>query len=474
MAGTQRRSFFFGLSVRLLALTVLFVMLAELLIWTPSISRYRLNYLQDHLANAHLAALALQATPDLMVSKELEQTLLFHADAYSIALRSADRDSLMLASPSIPMADVSFDLTNPMFTTLIMDAFEALGRDDNRIIRVLGPSPKVPGVTIEVVLDEQPMREAMIDFSNRILALSIFISAVTAGLVFFSLRWLLVKPVHRLTDSMVAFREDPESEAAAIIPTRRSDEIGLAEQELATMQTDLRSALRQKTRLATLGAAVAKVNHDLRNTLATAVLASDRLGEIDDPQVKKLMPRLMDAIDRATDLCSQTLTFASDTEVTLNRKQMHLAPLVDDVAEFLREEASVSSSKKTLPEGFQVLNAIDGGLIVTVDHAQLHRAFANLVRNAGQCGASRVTVTCDEKTGPEGERLLAIDLADNGPGMAEKAQAKLFQPFAGSARKGGTGLGLVIVRDILRAHGGEVELVSTGAEGTRFRLLLPA
>ena len=65
-------------------------------------------------------------------------------------------------------------------------------------------------------------------------------------------------------------------------------------------------------------------------------------------------------------------------------------------------------------------------------------------------------------------------MADDGPGIAVRARDDLFQPFAGSARDGGTGLGLVIARDVMRAHGGEITLVQSGNEGTTFRLELPA
>jgi signal transduction histidine kinase len=93
----------------------------------------------------------------------------------------------------------------------------------------------------------------------------------------------------------------------------------------------------------------------------------------------------------------------------------------------------------------------------------------NLGRNARQAGAGSVRV---------GARLVGgrilIDIADDGPGLSDKARDRLFEPFAGSARDGGTGLGLIIARDIMRAHGGDIELVETGASGTTFRMLLPA
>src|SRR5262249_30113336 len=160
-------------------------------------------------------------------------------------------------------------------------------------------SPKHPQATIEIVIDEAPMRLALIDYSQRILALSVFISLITATLLYLSLQWLMVRPLRRLIEGMMAFREDPEDVSRSIAATGRSDEIGVAEREFAEMQAGLRSALHQKTRLAALGTAVTKINHDLRNILATAGLVSDRLAGSDDPEVKRIAPTLVKAIDRA-------------------------------------------------------------------------------------------------------------------------------------------------------------------------------
>src|SRR3546814_4753225 len=144
---------------------------------------------------------------------------------------------------------------------------------------------------------------AMLDYSERILGLSIVISLIAAGLVFLSLRRLLVVPLTRLIDKMVAFRDDPEDAANVVMPSGRSDEIGVAQRQLHDMQIALRGALKQKARLAALGTGVTKINHDLRNILSTAALLSERLALSDDPEVRRITPRLLDALDRAVDLC---------------------------------------------------------------------------------------------------------------------------------------------------------------------------
>src|SRR3990170_1686744 len=263
-----------SLSARLLVLTAFFVMLSEVLIYAPSAGRFRLTYLQERLAAGHLAILALQATPDYMVSEELEAELLRHADSYVIGLRQPDGRKLMLGPEPAPLVDATFDLHELGFFPLIGEAFMTLAQRDNRVLRIVGPSPKLPQAVVEVVIDEAPMRAALIDYSGRILALSIVISLITAALVYLSLHWLMVRPMRRLTANMMLFREHPEDATQAMPPTRRSDEIGVAQRVLAEMESALRAALQQKTRLAALGAAVTKINHDLRNILATARLGS--------------------------------------------------------------------------------------------------------------------------------------------------------------------------------------------------------
>src|SRR5690606_5767639 len=111
------------------------------------------------------------------------------------------------------------------------------------------------------------------------------------ALVYLSLQWLLVRPMRALTQNMTAFSEAPEDETRIIVPSGRSDEIGIAERQLQAMQHGLRAALRQKAHLAALGAAVARINHDLRNILSSASLMSDRLAHIEAPEVKRIAPR---------------------------------------------------------------------------------------------------------------------------------------------------------------------------------------
>ena len=218
--------------------------------------------------------------------------------------------------------------------------------------------------------------------------------------------------------------------------------------------------MRQKERLAALGTAVAKINHDLRNILATARLVSDGLSESVAPEVRRVAPRLVAAIDRAVALCTQTLTFTGERAPPPVRRRFSLALLVEELADLIERPGE---------DGFLLANAVAPTLMVEADRDQLFRVLQNLALNAAQAGARRASIRARGD-----ERLIAIELADDGPGLPPKARDNLFRPFAGSARPGGTGLGLAIAREVMRAHGGDIALGESGASGTSFVLTLPA
>ncbi|HLI11972.1 MAG TPA: HAMP domain-containing sensor histidine kinase [Alphaproteobacteria bacterium] len=450
-----------SLSAKLLVFTILFVMVAEVLIYTPSIARFRRDYLEEHIGEAHVATLALEATPTHMISPQLEMELLSYSEAYSIVLDMHGRERMLIMNRDMPpKIDVNYDLRQAGVINLVLNAFDTLIQTRNRIIRVVGPSPKDPHILIEMVLDETPLRRAMYDYSWRILSLSIVISLFTAGFVYFSLQWLLVRPMRRITEAMQRFRLDPEDTTNAVVPTGREDEIGIAQHELARMQTDLRAALHQKTRLAALGAGVTKITHDLRNILATAQLVTDRLADSKDPTAKRVAPTLIDAIDRAISLCVNTLRFAKDDTPAPSLTRFPLGALVNDVGSALSPQAE---------EGCAWVNEVPEHIAVFADRDQVYRVLVNLGRNAYEAGADRVTITAHHV-----EERVEVAVIDNGRGIEPAARAKLFQAFAGSAKAGGTGLGLAISRDLLRAHGGDIRLVESRPGMTHFAFTLPA
>jgi len=453
-------NFGWGLSARLLILTVCFVMVSEVLIYVPSIARFRNDWLENRLASSYLAILALEATPGYMIDPELELKLLDNAGARLIALHTPDGKALVLrGSTSPPIIDATIDLSDQMLTTLIGDAFETLWIGGNRLLRVKGQIPQAGSAWLDIVLDEAPLRKAMISSSWRILGLSIVISLLTAALIFGALQWLLIRPMRNLTQRMMDFRANPEDMSRDDAAARRRDEIGVAEREFVQLQKQIRKALKQRERLAALGTAVSKINHDLRGVLATAQLVADRLAHSDNPEVKKMAPALVRSLDRAIALCSDTLNFTREGPAKPEYSRFPLAELHGEVNDSLGKYLN----------GTAVLTAdFAQDFALTADRGQLYRVIHNLAENALQMGAHNVAVRARRAEGK-----IEIEVVDDGPGLPPKALQSLFVPFKGSARSGGTGLGLAIARELMRVQGGDLKLANNEATGATFVLELP-
>ena len=448
-----------SLSSRLLVLTIFFVMLGEVLIFVPSVARFRMTYFEDHIAAAHIATLALIASPTGKLDQALTDELLAEVGAHSVTLHRPNGMVQMLDGPEVPQADVTFMLGSGNVPIWIQRSFETLFSSGNRIMRVVGMSPFEPDTRVEVLLDEAPLREEMWKFGGRIFQLSIILSVMAAALVYLSLQWLLVRPMRRITESMALFSQDPEDASRVIVPRGGRDEIGQAEKELAAMQETVRQALSQRARLAALGTAVTKINHDLRNILATARVVTDGLATSASAEVRRVAPRLIDAIDRAIALCSRTLDFSREGAPPFAPSRFLLRPLVEEIG------PSLAVPEDKLSIDFDI--APD--LAVQADRDQVYRVFLNLARNSVEAGAQRLRITASRTDG-----MLAIDIADDGPGLPPRARDNLFRPFAGSARPGGSGLGLAIARELARAHGGDLMLIASTGAGTTFRVTLPA
>ncbi|HEY8382353.1 MAG TPA: HAMP domain-containing sensor histidine kinase [Microvirga sp.] len=453
-----------GLSARLLLLTILFVMVAEVLIYVPSVANFRRNWLNDRLAAAQVAALVLDAAPEERLSEDLEERLLAGVGARAIAVRGGGLRRL-LATEGVPQEVYkTVDLREAGWFVLMQDAFEALFRPVDGPIRVIGEGMGVEFV--EVVLEQGPLRAAMLDFSRNILLLSLLISGITASLVYLALQWVIVRPVRRLSGNIAAFAGDPEDASRVIRPTDRGDEIGLAEQALAQMEATLASELRQKRRLAELGLAVSKINHELRNMLTTAQLLTDRLERTKDETVQRVAPRLIATLGRAITFCESTLAYGRASERPPQRRPLPLKPVVEELADLTGLAPGASITVET---------AVPDDLVIDADPDQLSRVLVNLMRNAVQAlsqagsteGAPRITVEARRVGG-----VVTITVGDNGPGVPDRARANLFSAFQGSTRSGGTGLGLPIAAELVRLHGGTVALDDTPI-GARFRLTIP-
>ena len=452
-----------SLSGRFLILTTIFVMLAEILIFVPSIARFREDYLLNHLERAQIASLALLA--DDMLGPKLEAELLENAGVFNVVLRRDEARQLMLSSPMPRPIVETFDLRDGTALVLIRDAVMRLTETDNEVIRVIGAPVREAGLLIEVTMEAGPLRSAMLDYGFRILLLSAVISVFTAFLLFLAVRAILVKPIRGVVDHMQSYARAPEDARRIITPSAGVTELREAEEALKFMQTELTSALRQKDRLAQLGSAVSKISHDLRNILTSAQLFTDRIEMSEDPTVARLAPKLVNSITRAVHLCESTLAFGKAEEPSPTLAMAQLTPIVADVID--SERLAVGDSDIH----FSVY--IPPMLTVRADAEQLYRVISNLVRNARQA------IMATNKPGDiivaasETAEFWLIEVTDTGPGLPPKAQEHLFTPFQGGVRKGGSGLGMAISEELVRGHGGSLGMISTSDKGTVFCIKLP-
>jgi signal transduction histidine kinase len=468
-----------SLTRRLLVLVVLCIMIAEVLFFIPSISRFRYQWLAERLNAALIASLSLDAAPDRGLPENLRAELLARAGVLAVSRKDTHKRALILAAdlPAPPAA--FYDLDAPGAQVAAWQTFETLLAGDGRIIRVAGtPGMKAEaGSVIDIVIAETPLRHALLAYAGRLFWLSLAISVITAFLIFASFNRILIRPIGRLIDSMLRFREAPEDAGRVIQPSGRADELGAAERALAAMQEELRTALAQKTRLAALGTAVSKINHDLRNMLATAQLISDRLSGSQDPAVQREAPKLMRALDRAIKLTTDTLRYGGAEEPMPQPRRFRLAELVEEVS------AALPASSVRFE------NRVDPALMLDADPDQVYRILFNLARNAVQAldgDGQEGTLAVNGRRAPDGG--IAIEVVDNGPGIPARVQTHLFEPFASArgeagqnaprppsqaAGTGGTGLGLAISRELARAHGGDLVLVKSDGAGTVFRVVLP-
>ncbi|HJW40304.1 MAG TPA: HAMP domain-containing sensor histidine kinase, partial [Rhizomicrobium sp.] len=443
-----------------------YVMVAEVLIFVPSVGRYHRELLDNHIESAELAVLPFTEPGGDHLSEAVRSILLKRAGAQQVLLKGPDMRQLFQVEDESKPIDATIDLTGGMPATDMEDALDCLWNGGNRTLHVIAPTHIRGEQSIGIILSEAPIRAQLVAYADRVVITGLVVSLITAFLVFASLYLVLVRPMRRVTEAMVSFRENPEDPARIIQASARGDEIGIAERELAAMQSDLYGSLQQKNRLAALGQAVARIQHDLRNILANAQLASDRLSAVDDPVVKKLAPRLVSAIDRAVSLATNTLRYGRADERAPQRRALPLSPLVAEAA-----EAAIEA--RIAPVDVRFDNDIDASIEIDADAEQLYRLVLNVLRNAvealvEQGVPGRICASAERI----GQRVI-LEISDTGPGIPETLRPRLFQPFATTARAGGSGLGLAIARDLARAHGGDISLVSSDPTGTVFRVEIP-
>ncbi|GHA23803.1 histidine kinase [Devosia pacifica] len=464
----QLPSPFRGLSVKLLTALMVVILAVEIAVYLPSLANYRASWLDDRLRVGVVAARVLDAVPDVMaLPRELTDRLLRSAGADAIVYRREGQSQLIeLADAPTPREAVTADMRMRDPITLIGGALDTLFSGGDRTLRIVGEG-ELQESLVEVLMPERALYLELVTYSRNILLLSLLIAAITALVLYVFINVLVIQPARRLTENMLAFRQEPENGTLIMVPSSRRDEIGVAQRELAAMETDLYTMLRQRRHLADLGLAVAKIIHDLRNTLTSAQMLSDQVATLDDPKVQRLAPRLVNTLDKAISFAQSVLDYGRESATPPSPSRVALKGLIDD--------AGFDAGLAGHPD-IVFTNEVSADIALNVDAVQMTRVLVNLLKNARQALEQRtlegrepeIRVNFDQ--GAEG---VVLGIEDNGPGLMPRARDNLFVAFEGSARSGGTGLGLAIARELTEGHGGRLRLADRKT-GTRFEIVLPS
>jgi len=460
---------FSGLSVKLITTITLVILAVEIVIYLPSAGNFRQAWLNDRLRIGIVAARVLDAVPDAMdLPAMVTDNLLNSAGAIAIVYRRNGQSQLIdREDQPMPREAVTVDMRRTDYPTLILGALDTLGHGD-RTLRIVGNSDGGDQQSeVEVIMSEAPLHRDLLAYSWTIVLISLLIAVATAGVLYGLVSRLLIDPIRRVTGNIVAYRAAPENAALIIAPTRRNDEIGIVENELAAMETDIFSMLRQRRHLADLGLAVAKINHDLRNTLTSAQMLSDQVVALDDPKVQRLAPRLVQSIDRAVAFAQSVLDYGRQSGAPPKPVPVDLRALID--------ESAIDAGVLRHPD-IAFSNDVPDDITVNADPEQLARVLINLLKNAREA----IEVLAEKPPGAaitagfsQTADMLDVSISDNGPGLPPRARENLFVAFESSAKAGGTGLGLAIARELVLAHGGTLTYTPLDP-GTRFDIGLPA
>ena len=457
-----------GLSGKILIVTILSIMVAEILVFVPSIINFKNAWLYEHLGAAEAASIVYLDDGSSLLSKKGQKKLLKKTHAIAIIVHDDDKRTIITNVDHLPQ-DISdtIDLTkfNPLDS--IIQTFNIMTNGRNRIIRIFGQMT-LRNAQIEIIQSGFHLRDSLLDFAFKVFFLSLTGSLISAGLVLLFLYRRLVLPMRHMSQNLLVFSKTPENVSCIIKPSNRRDEIGVVEQNLSKLQSEIQAMLRQKQRLADLGLAVSKINHDMRNILSSAQILSDRLYSFNNPEIQRFAPKLVRIIDRAVSYTRSVLDYGKAMEIPPERRPHHLKKIVADVGDLLG-----IAYHRTI----EWHNQVPEDLEINIDGEQFFRIILNLCKNAFQAleqrkeNSNRIRkITVEAQRNPPN---ITIMVSDTGPGITNAIRSTLFRAFEGSQKKGGAGLGLAIAAEFVRAHGGRIWLDQTVSTGTCFVIEIP-
>jgi len=330
----------------------------------------------------------------------------------------------------------------------------------------------IPRLNVFVVV-EKKTSEAF--FSLRIImgvSIALLLLLTGAGMIFsFSTTRKIVEPIRALVNG---FRNVSGGDLEKPVPVKGKDEIAYLTRGFNRMIGELKKKrdhisalgekLKESERLSTIGAVASRVAHEIKNPLASLKLLTRSLNkpESTDEERRRILRLIPEEIDRLTRIVDDTLSVARRVPKKMERCRLQdifedLSLLVRD--QLLRQNISLS------------FNAADGGYATIGSREHLFQVFLNLIQNAidvlPEGGEIAITVEDIPR-----DSSLKIKVSDNGPGILESDLKKIFVPFV-TFKEGGTGIGLAIVKQIIRDHGGKITVSSQPGSGTTFTIILP-
>ena len=461
----------FGLAARVLAVTIGFVFLAMGLFYVTRLTAHREMWLHGKISAARTTVEAFGLADPTPPPQDLSQKILHSVDVKWLAIEtpSGRREFVLAGGP--PAGAESITADDSSYFESLAATFHSLFTAPHTVAKLSAPA-QANEPAIEFAFDEAPLIQSLRRVSANFLAISLTIAAVVTCVLWAALWRMVLRPVRGLTSNIIAFGESPQDASRVIAPSGRGNEIGRAEAALAVMQRSLAHELAQGKRLAELGMAVARINHDLRNMLSAAQLISDRLATIPDPLAQRLAPRLVATLDRAIQFCQSTLTYGASRELPPSRQRFDLSELVWQVVESAKAENDAAIDYNIdMPPRFCVYADPDHTL----------RVLENLSRNAAQAlmakGATDGRPKAIRFAAIRTDGLALIEVSDTGPGFPADQSERIFEPFHKSTSEAGAGLGLAIAADLVTRNGGTITLAPTKADdfycGARFLIKLP-
>ncbi len=238
--------------------------------------------------------------------------------------------------------------------------------------------------------------------------------------------------------------------------------VAVRKAQLYEKVVDVEEQLRRNEQLSALGLLAAEIAHEIRNPLTVVKMLFHSLDlrfAADDPRSKdaSIIGEKMDQMNRILD---QTLTFARRSEPEL--KPTDVNALFDDVLLLVRH--------KLMQQNITLQWQPGAGLpLASLDRTQIEQAALNLILNATQAMPRGGTLTIATLAHEPG---VCVNISDTGVGMTAEVRERLFDGFL-TTKSTGTGLGLAVVRKIIDAHHGRMEVESSPGKGTTFRVFLP-